>query len=407
MHKSYYFSGQLSQGFVALLSGRMIQMVADGLLGLFLPIFLFTKLNYKIEHVLLYFGVSWLIYAILVPLGGQFLNRFGLRRALRMSVFAEAIFIGCLYFIDYSPVFFLSLSLLFRMFHLLLFWIPYHVDFARFTTKQDRGKEYSLILVSTTVMSIILPFVSGFLISRFGFGIVFLIGVIITLASYIPFMMLPSTHEKFSWGYLETYKHFCSKRNQKLVLAHMASGAENIVGMLIWPIFIWMLLQGEFLKVGAISTLISATTVILQLLMGSWTDKFDKRKLLKWGTWFYSVGWLVKALIATAFQVFIVGVYHSFSSVMMRTPFDSLTYEIAADQGHYVDEFTVIKEMAVQFGRLLMITLLVILLAFLSVKWAFLLAALATLAFNLIPEEELLDIKERIAIKEDLTEGKV
>jgi len=76
---------------------------------------------------------------------------------------------------------------------------------------------------------------------------------------------------------------------------------------------------------------------------------------------------------------------------------------LAADQGHYVDEYTVIKEMAVQFGRIIMISV-VILLLYLSfaLQWVFILAALASLAFNLIPAEEMLDIHERRAIRSNI-----
>lgn len=393
MLKARYFEKDLSQGFVALLSGRLVQSVADNLINLFLPIFLFIKLGHDFKKVLLFFGVSWLAYALLLPLGAQILDRIGLNRSIRIGVIFDALTLTCFYFLDKDQSLFLSLAMVTRTLNFLLFWIPYHTDFSKFTDKEDRGREYSLIGVVSTIMGIVLPVVSGFLISRYGFHLVFILGVLLTLAVYLPYLLLPPTREKFSWNYRETLRHFFAKRNRKLVLAQMASGAENLVGGLIWPIFIWLIMRGRYLEVGAISTLIAGVTVILQLLVGRLTDKINKRKLLRWGSLFYSFGWIVKMIIASAFQIFLAGVYHNFASIFIRTPFDSLTYELAADQGHYVDEFTVLKEMAVQFGRVLMIILLFYLLTFISIKWTFALAALMSLAFNLIPEEELLDIR--------------
>ena len=393
MFKIRYFNGNLSSGFIALFSGRIMQFIADSFIGLFLPIFLFQKLGYDARKVLLFFGLSWLLYAIFLPWGAQILNKIGLRRSIRISVFIDCLFFYFLY-LSINSSGFLIAAMVARILHMLFYWLPYHTDFAKFTNREDRGKEYSLILAAATVFGVALPAISGFIIDRSGFSAVFIITIIILLAVFFPFMFLPRTREKFSWTYGETLRHFFAPRNRNLIFAHMASGAENIIGTLIWPIFIWTMLKGEYFKVGVILAFIAGVTIILQLLVGNWTDKFNKRKLLKLGTFLYAAGWILKATIVSAFQIFFVGVYHNFSAIIMRTPFDSLTYELAADQGHFVDEFTVIKEMAVQLGRILMIIAASILLVFASVKLTFLLAAAAALSFNLIPEEKLLEIKK-------------
>jgi len=399
MQTPHYLNGRMSKGFFALLLGRFLQFIADNVTGLFLPIFLFIKLGHSINNVMIFFSASWLLYALLLPLGARMLNKFGLRRALRISVFTDALVFVCFYFWDYAPIPLIILAIIFRVLNLLLFWIPFHIDFAKLTDKKDRGKEYSLIQISSTVISIIMPLLAGFLISQSGFNAIFFITIILTLIPYFPLMFIPRTHEDFTWGYRETFKKYFAKENRQLVLAHMSSGAENLVSYLIWPIFIWMLLDGKYLEVGVISTLISGTTVMLQLLAGSWTDKFDKRMLLKWGSVFYAIGWVVKMFISTAFQIFVVGVYHGFTNILMRTPFDSLTYELAADQGHFIDEFTVIKEMAVQFGRVLMTGVVVVTLLFVGLKWTFFMAAAVTVGFNFLPDEELLGVYERIKLK--------
>jgi hypothetical protein len=68
----------------------------------------------------------------------------------------------------------------------------------------------------------------------------------------------------------------------------------------------------------------------------------------------------------------------------MKTPFTTLMYEQAADRGHYVDEYTVLREMAAMIGRVLMIVLVLILLSFVGLNFAFVLAAIATLLFSIL-----------------------
>ena len=384
MFKLKYFNNHLSPGFVALFSGRMIQFAANGLLVLFLPIFLLTKLNYRVEYVFIYYIIGYVSYALLLPIGAQFLNKIGLRRALQVSIIFDGIFYVCLFMLDKNPALFLSLSLLAIFFSRILFWLPFHTDFAKFTNKDDRGKEVSLMWATRSSLSVIMPIISGFLIVKFGFNVVFIIAIILYLSAGIPFLALPRTKERFSWGVLETFKKYFAKENRRLVVANMANGAENVVGIIIWPIFIWQLLDGDYLEVGILSALIVFVAVILQLFIGKYTDLFDKRKMLRWGTAFYAIGWMVKVFVLTAFQIFIIGAYHSFAKILKDTPFDTLNYEIMADQGHLVDEYTVLKEMAIQLGRTLMLIFAIVVALNFGLNWTFALAALASLFINLL-----------------------
>jgi len=380
----HYFNKKLSPGFVALFSGRMIQFVAGGLIGLFLPIFLLTKLNYKIEYVFLYFLIGHLGYGILLPLGAQFLNKIGLRRSLRISVFLDGAFYTCLFLLDKSPLFYLILSVIILVVARLLFWLPYHVDFARFTNKTDRGKEVSLLWGTRSFLKVVMPILAGFLIAHFGFKLVFIIAIILYLSAGFPFLTLPRTKERYSWGILETFKRFFAKENRKVIIANMANGAENTVGIIIWPIFIWQLLKGNYFEVGAISSLILFVAIILQLLVGRYTDLFNKRKMLHWGSGFYALGWLAKIFILTTSQIFVVGAYHSLAKIFKDTPFDTLNYEIMADHGHYVDEYTVLKEIAVQLGKVLILIFAIVVALNFGLNWTFALAALASLFINLL-----------------------
>ena len=170
-----------------------------------------------------------------------------------------------------------------------------------------------------------------------------------------------------------------------MMLAFMSYGAEDLVAMVVWPIFIFEILKGNYFQVGLISTFIIGVTVILQLGVGKYINSYSReKKVLKIGTFLVSLGWILKIFIGTAFQVFVIGAYHNISDILRKTPFDSLRYEIAADEGHYIDEQTVLYEMAIQLGKVLMAVLVFLVSIFLAIQWAFLLAAVAAMALNLI-----------------------
>jgi len=124
---------------------------------------------------------------------------------------------------------------------------------------------------------------------------------------------------------------------------------------------------------------------LLQLLMGNLTDRFNKRQILRWGSIFNSIGWMVKIFVETGFQIFVASTYHSFASIVMRTPFDTLMYEKAADSGHYIDEYTVLREIYLCIGQILM--LFFIILSFWlwqSFAASFIIAALAALIISIL-----------------------
>jgi MFS family permease len=229
-----------------------------------------------------------------------------------------------------------------------------------------------------------MPIIAGVLIGRYNFNLVFIIAMLFYGATLIPYMTLPRTHEKFSWGVIETFKKFIKTTNRKIVLSNMANGAESGVALIIWPIFIWDLLSGDFLAVGAISSFIVLITVVLQLIAGKYTDKFNKRNMIKWGSSLYALGWIMKIFVITSYQIFLVGAYHNLVKIFKDTPFDALLYDVMADYGHYVDEHTVLKEMAVHLGRTLILVFAIFVALGFGLNWTFILAALASLFINLL-----------------------
>lgn len=384
MFKVNYFNGRLSSGFVSLFSGRMFQFIGSSLVGIFLPIYLLKIFDLDIKLVFYYFLATHLFYVLFLPLGARWINHIGLNNSLRISVFLFAIYYLCLYLAKYDVLTFILIALAVLTLTRTFFWMPYHTDLAIYTDRRDRGKSISLLWATSNFLGVVMPLISGFLIGSYGYGLVFILAITLYVCSFIPFLTLPPTHETYSWRYLETFKHCLSKKNRKLVLANMANGAENEVGVVIWPIFIWQLLQGNYFAVGAISSLIVLATIAVQLGVGKYTDIFDKRKILRWGSIIYASGWLAKIFVLSSFQIFVVGTYHSFAQIFKDTPFDTLNYELIADQGHYVDEYTVIKEIAVQSGKILMLVFAIAVTANLGLNWSFALAALASLFINFL-----------------------
>ena len=384
--KNKYLDHKISKGFKALYKSRIIIYIATGLLGLFIPIFLFNLFEQSLRTVAWFYLTGSLIYGVTVMYGAKWLNKFGFRRSLQTAAFFGAVYYSLFYFINennFKAI--IPLIIITLVVYRLLYWIPYHVDFAKFANKKNRAREIGLVGATSNIVAIFTPFLAGFIITKFSFHVLFIIAVFLYLLSIIPLFSIPRTREKFTWTTKQTWQKFFSKERRPEILAFMADGAENSIGTIVWPIFMFQILNGDYLKLGFISAIIVAITVVLQLVVGKYTDKNDSRKqLLRFGSTFYAIGWIIKIFIATAFQIFIVDAYQKLMKIFMRIPFDAMTYEKAADEGHYIDEFTVIREMAVNIGRGGMLLLVILSSFFVSIQITFILGAIAAMLFNTI-----------------------
>lgn len=390
--KKHYFDGKLHQGFISLYTSKSIIRIAGGLFGVFLPVFLYEYFNQDIKILALWYLVGCVLYFIFLAWGAIFMSRFGFRNALRLGSVLGALFFVSLYFADASgPWLFIFFSLSTLTLHRIFHWIPYHIDFAKFTDNKNRGREVGLLEATTNVIGVLAPFAAGIILSRFNFDVLFVIAIVIYLVSILPLLTIPKTHEKFSWTYAQTWRELFSKKRRKIMLAHFADGSEQSIGLVIWPIFIFELLHGNYFQIGTLAAFVTGATILLQLVVGKYTDsKIVREHLLKYGSILYSIGWIVKIFVATAFHIFIADAYHRFVKIFMRLPFDALTYESTSDAGHFVDELTVLNEMSLQIGKASMFIAVIILASFISINLTFILAAVASILLNFIRTQRLL-----------------
>jgi len=373
---------------------------ATQLMGLFLPIFLYQFLGFSLVRVIIYYLISDLLYANLVAVGcRQIMNRLGLKRSLQISILFGAAFYSVFFFInryvlqgdqliDNYQLWWLVPAIFFSLFFRLTHWIPFHTSLAKLTEHYIRASQLSFMEATMLSLGAIMPIIAGLSLEYLGYSTLFFLAISIYLIALIPFSQLPQVKEEFSWTYKETWRRLLSKKMRGSVLAYAGDGAESVVGAIIWPIFIWQLLAGNYLQVGALSSVIILVTIVLQIFVGSLMDNLPSRRWLRYGTLLYAFGWVLKALINSAFQVFLFSTYHNLSRVFARTSFDALNYDIAADQGHYVDEYTVIREMAIVFGKALMCIFIILIIPFLALRYLFLVAALASLLMSLLKSSQ-------------------
>jgi len=379
---------QRQEGFLQLfISKRLIQGLATALMGMFVPIFLYQMTGEEFWVVGAFYAAVSVGYALFLVPGMSITNKIGFSKTLAFgALFSVAQFV-ILYFADELNIWKLLLPLVvmmvaYRIFH----WVPYHVDFTAFTKGGERGRDVSLMFATIAFMGMVGPLLAGYIIDNSGYDVLFAVGVVLLAAAGVSYLFVPAVDEKFTWTYKETIQHMASPGFRNVLVGEMANGAEVIVSLIAWPIFLYEVLEGNFFEIGALSTVIVAVTIVVQLIVGKHLDGKGDSKIqtLKRGSMLYAIGWIFKIFVISAGQIFFVGLYHNVTKIFLKTPYSAILYDMSGEQGKYVDEFTVMREISSHIGRAIALALMVGLTFVMPIEWTFVIGVVASLAVNAI-----------------------
>ncbi len=363
---------------------RLLIQTGFGLFGLFLPIYLYELFGGRLWLILLWAGTYFGLTTLALPLAAKLMNRIGLRATMMVGVVNFLLFFAVLLFDgSFSWQMVALLSLVTHTAGHALYWIPFHVEFTRRVPRGSFGSALGWMVGATMIIGILLPAISGWVISHFGYSMVAVGSLLLVIASLIPIRSMHLPREHFDLTFGETWKTLFSKSQRTLLVTHAAEGVETAIGIIVWPIALFVLLGG-YEQIGVVSTFAAFLCALFQIRLGKITDHADDRRLLHAGTMLSAAAWLAKSVVTTTAQIVTACTFHSFALVLLRNPFETLMYRRAADAGHYVDEYTVLREAALCGGRALTLFALIPLTYFFGIWISFVIAAVATLYFNKI-----------------------
>ncbi len=372
---SAYFSSDLMYVYLS----RILQRISLGSLGVFIPIYFFIAFGYSIATVIAIFTALSGLYLLGLPLCARLLNILGTRLLMMIATIFAGATSYVLYLFPDNPALDALLYIITAVGFRLTYWIPYHVTLSYELDPRHRGAQIAFLNNAQAIMLAIIPLIGGVVISVYGFSAMFLFATITMALALIPLFFIRTAYERFSWDYLDTFMHLFRRENRTLLVAHFANGAQGTSLIIFWPLYIFMLLDEKFTAVGIIATLTVLGVMALRSLTGYLFDRWERARVIRLGALLESAGWALKLFVQTPTQIFTVDTLHNFGNSVNMTAFDAATYEQASDNGRFVDEYTVLKEMALHTGRIVMLVLVGALLAYADITIAFVLSAIITL----------------------------
>jgi MFS family permease len=272
-----------------------IQQLAVGAINIFEPIYLYQQ-GVSVQGIVLFFIAVYVTYFFLMPFGGAFAKRFGYEHTLLIGTFFNIAYYLSLAVIPVAPVFLFVAPLMYCL-QKTFWWPAYHADFARFSKQREVGREIGWLQSLYTAASAIGPVLGGLLVLYAHFSVLFIVGTVIMFASVLP---LFSTPEKFipqqlSWR--QQMQFLFRRGNWRRLLGSLGFG-EELIGMILWPIFIFTTLGSSF-DVGVVVTIATVVTIAVTMIVGRLSDRPYKSRIIWASSLVQLFSWVVRPFVMT------------------------------------------------------------------------------------------------------------
>jgi MFS family permease len=331
-----------------------IKDFAFSMMALYEPIFLFKQFN-SISVVFLFYTIVYGMYFIFLPLGSKLAARYGFEHCMFYSI-PFAIF----YFLTLSQVpghkELIILSIFLVTAYKILFWPAYHADFAHYSTSGYRGRALSMLSFVSTFSTIIGPIIGGYILSRFGFEVLYLTVSIISLASIIPLFTTKEQFQPHIFSYRKALERIFTPHDhykRKDFWAYFGFG-EEIIGAVAWPIFIFLIIEKYYLM-GIIIGISTIALSFISLYVGKLSDTLDvggRKKLLYSGEALRFISWFLRPFAANWLGVLLIDVLSSGSKIGINYPLMTSAYNKGDDHKGFLKYMTFF-EMSLAMGKML------------------------------------------------------
>ena len=329
-HFPHYFRKHLPKQLEELYLTSAITDFSSAALAIFEPIYLWT-LGYGIREIMVYYLVLYVVDFFLLPLGGKFVARFGHERSILISsLWMVGYYVALINIPNLSNLFYIA-PLLFAL-QKAFYWPAYHVDFMRFSAKEERGAEYSGIAALSTMMYTLGPIAGGLIVKFFGFDALFIVGIVSILLSSIPLFVTKTPVKREVFSYWKSLVLPFRRRYQRTTVAYLSLGHELIL-MTVWPIFI-LLSFGDLFDVGLLVGLSALVTALATLAIGKWADRVPKGRVLRFGGLGNLAVWLLRMVSTVPPMVLVMEwigrIFYNSSVVSMA----AITYDRAHEDDY-------------------------------------------------------------------------
>lgn len=300
---------------------------AESLLALFGIIFFYNKFN-SVFLAVAPFILVHITQALVLPVGGKFVFKFGLKQSLIFSTFLYIIATLLIVLTNGSYTFeVLCLWSLLIGIANMCHYVPVIYILGSQTQHSNRGKIFSLRRILFITGTVTLPLIGGLISDNFGFNGLLITCIGLYLLYNIPIIYLSkieATPPKSLFSTLTTM------RGKRIMLYKISEVFSNNIGTY-WPLYVFIVLAGSFSEVGILFALVSLITIVLTYLTGKALDKTPRIKLYSLASFTNFIAWIARALSFNYITVLIADVGFKLNHEFKAQIIEVVEYDLMND----------------------------------------------------------------------------
>ena len=326
-----------------------LRSFAVSLISLFVPLYLYKEMGFTLDQTLIFFIFYAVVIAISSPVAAKFASRYGMKHTVFFSVPFYLVYILLLYWL---PIMNIPLILIGALAGIAVafYWMGLHEVFYRVSDQKHRGEEVGKRAGISVFVTLFGPLVGGLLIKLVGFQFVFMLASLMLFLAALLLFLSHDTHEPYHFS----LKNLVNNKNWKDSLFFVSRGASVMAAGVIWPLFIFVILN-DYFTLGIVGSILAGVSGILIWLVGKISDKLGKRKILRWTLGFEALSWVLRSLVYSVGSVFAVATFASVTKGVTEAPMGALEYD-KATQGDIAGYF-VSREIYICLGRILLLVI--------------------------------------------------
>ncbi|MFA6436827.1 MAG: MFS transporter [Candidatus Paceibacterota bacterium] len=318
------------------------------LIGLYEPIFLYTFFGNSLSKVFLFYAFILGGHSLLVPLGGRLMARYGVKHSMLLSIpFLMAFYL--LLFFSGKMAWLIYLAPIAATLYRITFLPAFHADFAKLSSRKKRGKQLSFLNVITLAGSVAGPLIGAFILTEFGFHILFIIVTIILLLSMIPLILSIEIKPHYQDSYKSAIGLIFKKGWRLKTLSLMLYGVDSGISTIFWPLFLFIIAI-NYANLGIISSISLLLSLVIIFYTAHATDKYDKIKVFRSGCFLASLGQIAKIFVQGAPSAVAAQSFLQIGDTLDTTPLTAYIYDTTQRERIHEGRFIVFCEVVQNLG---------------------------------------------------------
>lgn len=370
-----------------LYTSMLIRSLATSLIGLFVPIYLYS-LGFSVRTIFGFFIIFFIVRIFCDVISALTVARIGPKHTIALSTLANIVFLLLLLTLKdlHWPLAFVAIV---GSLTNSLFFIAFHTDFSKIKHPLHGGKELGYLTILEKIGGILGPLIGGVIATVFSPSYTIVIAIILFIISLIPLFM---TNEPVKTHQHITLKGFKWRPHIREFVSYTCLNTENVISILLWNFYLAIAIftKDPYAKIGAITAISTALSLLSVRVVGVRVDNKSDRKLLHFGVVVNSFIHLLRVFVRTPLGALGINVLNDPITVTYRMPFVKQFYDFSDDVPGYRIVYIAANEMISAIAKACVWAGLYIASAHVSeitaMKGAFVVGALFSLGIALQPK---------------------